>query len=270
MMNKLRKIPTFLLHLSLLLAACQPTLVAEFSDRPVVECYLYSDEPVRLKISTLIPYRDGVQFSGENIDQLAITVRDETLGSACLLAPQGDGVYASDSDFIPQPEHLYALHFSYDGEDVTAETQLAALPQNVAFSSSSITVPSFGGGGFGGGGGMTGITISWSNSERDYYVLTTRCFNPDSVLLIDSGVVRTTADALLQDSLTMLSPMQFSYFGRHEIRLCRVQPEYAALLTRSEQSRSSQTLTEVNANVAGGFGIFTGVSCVRKEILVSK
>lgn len=269
-MSNFRHFLSFALPLSSLLAACQPTLVAEFSDRPVVECYLYSGEPVRLKISTLIPYRDGVQFSDENINQLAITVRDETLGLACQLTPQGDGTYASDSDFIPQAEHRYTLLFSYDGEDVSAETQLAALPQNVAFSALSITVPSFGGGGFGGGGMGAGITVSWSNAERDYYVLTTRCLNPDSLFLIDSGVVRTTADALMQDSLTMLSPMQLSYYGRHEIKLCRVQPEYVALLTRSEQSRTAQTLTEVNANVAGGFGIFTGVSCVRKEILVSK
>jgi hypothetical protein len=249
--------------------ACQPTLIAEFEDRPVVEGYLFAGEPVSIKVSKLIPYRDDVSFSEENIDQLSIAVTDNTDSKTYLLTSKGEGVYTGNDDFLPQTEHTYTLLFMYNNEEVTATTAIAADPQGVSFSASSITMPSFGSGGPGGSSsGVQNITVKWSNAAQDYYVLAVRCLNPDSLLLIDSGVVRTTADALLQDSTAMLSRMQFSYTGEHVVKLCRVQPEYVTLLQRNTQSSTGETLVEVNANVSGGFGIFTGVSFHEHKITV--
>jgi hypothetical protein len=62
---------------------------------------------------------------------------------------------------------------------------------------------------------------------------------------------------------------QLSYTGRHIVRLCRLQPEYVVMSRASAVSRS-EPLTEVRANVANRFGVFTGVACHRTEITVHK
>ncbi|MDR3329264.1 MAG: DUF4249 family protein, partial [Prevotellaceae bacterium] len=196
------------------------------------------------------------------------SLTDETSGEATTLASQGGGLYAGDSSFLPQAGHTYRLQFAYDGEEVSATTTIAEMPEGVTFSVTDITAPSFGGG-MGGPVAATPLTITWSNPAQDYYLLAVRCIDPDSVRL-DSGVVRTMSDVLTQDSAALLSPMQLSYTGRHAVKLCRLQPEYVLLLQRHEQGKTSETVQEVNANVEGGFGIFTGVSAYSGVVVVHK
>jgi hypothetical protein len=254
-----------------LLTSCEPTLVAEFQDIPVVEGYLYSGEPVSVKISKLIPYRSDVDFSGEEVYSLHVEVADETEGiTHALLLQDSSGVYA-DSTLRPQAGHSYRLRFTYNGEEVSALTQLADAPEGVSVSPTSITVSGWGGGGGGGGFGGGGtpsaptmLTVAWSNPNRDYYLVVVDNVDNNRTFVREADTAATTAPSLsfltelTQDSIVQLSPQQFSYTGRHAVRLCRVQPEYVVMVQASAASRS-EPLTEVHANVLNGFGIFTGV-----------
>ena len=76
----------------------------------------------------------------------------------------GGGVYGNDG-LVVEIGHNYRLSFEYDNVPVTAETTVPTLPENVAFSSTSIEVMSF----------MPkpmskapqdGIEISWTNDDR--------------------------------------------------------------------------------------------------------
>lgn len=267
---------------ALLLSSCEPTLVAEFQDIPVVEAYLYSGVPVSVKISKLIPYRDDVTFSDEDVDRLHVEIVDETDGATYALLPQGDGCYTADS-LLPGLERAYRLQFAYNGAEVTALTQVAAAPEGVTVSPTSITVQGFGGGGgggggFGGGGGgapdmPSAVSVEWSNPNSDYYfvVVDNVDSNPtalrDSAYAADAGLSFLTD--LTQDSIVQLSAQQFSYTGRHIVKLCRLQPELVVMLQANANSRS-EPLTEVHANVVNGFGIFTGIAIHTTEISVHK
>jgi hypothetical protein len=248
---------------------CQPTLIAEFQDLPVVEGYLFAGEPASVHIGQLIPFRGDVSFNLDSADitRLNVEITDLTDDLTYTLTSQGGGVY-TDSTLLPAAGHAYQLQFTYNDQLVSATTEIAASPQGVTFSKSSITVTSFGGGMFGGGvsGGTTGITVGWDNPDAEYYAITIESTDPNRAYIMDS-----TASFVLPSTLTTadsaeISPMQFRYTGKHRVRLCRVQPEYVVFF--GERGRSASQLVEVHANIDGGFGIFTGISSYDREITV--
>jgi hypothetical protein len=259
------------------LLSCQPTVVSEFEDVPVVEGFMFSGIPVNVRISKLIPFRDDVSYSSENVDNLMLTVRDVTIGTDYALALQDSGVYVSGDDFLPEAGHAYQLHFTYNGETITAETQIAATPQNVVLSKDEITVQTMGdfqpGGGFPGGGAMQNdsLVVSWDNPDRNYYFVLVETAEDDPAA-ISGGLggfggnrnnARLFRTELTQESSVSIPSMQFGYLGRHLVHVCRLQPEYVTLL-----QHNSETLTEVFANVEGGFGIFTGIGDCSRELTV--
>jgi hypothetical protein len=251
------------------LTACQPTLIAEFQDRPVVESYLYAGAPVSVTVSKLIPFRDDVTFSNEDVNQLSIDLYDETTGASCTLTPQGSGGVYTDSVFLPEAGHAYRLQFLYNGVAVTAATQIAAPPENVVFSRTLI------GAGMGGdmGGGMpTPLEITWDNPNGDYYIVTAACEvdNPTPIFEIDEDETPTFPlsfqSEVTQGTSMQLSSQSFSYYGRHLVKVCRIQPEYVLLYQR--MNNRTDALAELIANVENGFGIFTGVSSVETTVYV--
>ncbi|MDR1680952.1 MAG: DUF4249 domain-containing protein [Prevotellaceae bacterium] len=255
----------------LLAAACQPTLVAEFEDRPVVACYLYAGEPVAVTVSKLIAFRDDVAFASDDVNNLVLTVTDMSTGAAHALTPQGaGGRYTSDA-FLPEAGHSYQLQFLYDNVPVTAVTQIAAVPQNVAFSKTAVAG---GGGGMGGAGGMPEpIEITFDNPDGDYYMVVAACatLNPTPVFEAEEGEEAPDFPLSFQTEPTQgeaieLTSQLFSYYGKYTVRLCRIQPEYLAFCR--SMSIQKVTLRELHANVENGFGIFTGISSVSAAVYV--
>ena len=264
--------------LLLLFPACQPTLTAEFQDRPVVEGYLYAGEPVSVTVSKLLPFRDDVSFTAEEVDNLALAVTDETTGSAYPLTPQGSGGVYTGGAFLPEAGHTYQLQFVYDDVPVTAVTQIAALPENMTFSKKSISA-GFGGGGSGGGSStMEPIEITWDNPGGEYYIITGVCITPNPTPVFDMDDDEDEDDDTVPDfplsfqteptqgASVQLSSQSFSYYGYYAIKLCRIQPEYVLLCQRADNTSSS--LVELHANVENGYGLFTGVSSVSDTVRV--
>jgi hypothetical protein len=68
---------------------------------------------------------------------------------------------------------------------------------------------------------------------------------PNPTAVRDSTARLSFPTELTQDSVVQLSPQMFSYTGRHVVKLCRAQPEYAVMAQAS--SSASETLTEVYA-----------------------
>lgn len=251
--------------------SCQSTIESEFEDIPVVEGFLFNDSTVNIKISKLIPFRDDVSYSDEDISKLDITISDITMGLDYTLVHQDSGIYVGRPDFIPEIGHTYRLRFDYNGSEITAETKIPDVAQNVVLSDSVLTVQSFTGGGFPTGGRMMdSITVSWDNPNRDYYfiLIENKEANPESIygnLGNGNASPRLIRTQLTQESSVRLQSMQFNYLGRHVVHVCRVQPEYVTLL-----QHNSETLVEIFANVKGGFGIFTGIGDFSTELIIKR
>jgi hypothetical protein len=217
-----------------------------------------------VKVSKLVPFRDDVSFSDEDVDRLHLAIHDETAGSVYPLTSQGGGGLYAGGDFRPEAGHAYRLQFAYDGVQVTAATQVAPLPENAQCPKTTITA------GFGGSPGgsfdseaMEPVAITWDNPSADYYIVTAACDTSAAYTPVRGEPNETSAAPLwfrsevTQGTSIQLSPQSFSYYGTYTIKLCRIQPEYVLLCQR--MNSRSENLAELNANVVNGYGIFTGI-----------
>ncbi len=258
----MKKIVSFLC-LGLAAVGCQPTLVAEFQDKAVVEGYLVSGAPPTFTVSKLIALRSDVAFSDEDVNALSPVIRDEDTGIDYLLLPQGDGSY-TNTEMIAAEGHTYSLSLPYNGEVVTASTVIPDKPQDMALSATYIEVPSFQPMGMAVARtkafGSEPVEVTWSNPNGDYYMLLVECTeaNPRSIYNFDDDEERPDFRFRTEPTTSassQLSMQSFSYYGYHNVILLRMQPEYALLY-----QSTSNTISEIHANVEGGYGIFTGMS----------
>ena len=159
----------------------------------------------------------------------------------------------------------------YDGVAVTSTIQVPSAPVNVTFSSSTIEVM----------GGMPpmpmskapheGIEISWDNEEGDYYIIEGKTTSTSTIQDYDDDdelPSKSFKHNYTQGSSTSLSSSDFNYYGTYTISVSHIRYEYAVMSQGG--STSSTTLVDVKGNIDGGYGIFTGISSVKKSIRVSK
>jgi len=252
----------------ILLVSCEAIPVTEFTDRPVVSCYLSSGESPTLTVSKLIPFQSDATFSKEDVDKLNITITDLTSGEEYLLANKGDGAYRNEG-LIVATGHKYRLSFDYDNVPVSAETVVPTTPEDVTFSSTSIEVmsmpsmaPSR--------ASQGGIAISWKNDESDYYIVEGKTSSTSPIMSFDDDnePAKSFKLSYTQGTAANLSSSDFSYYGTYQIYVIHINQEYAVMSQGG--STSSTTLVDVKGNIDGGYGIFTGISSVSTSIKVAK
>ncbi len=250
----------------ILFLGCQPTLIAEFEDKPVVTCYLDAGETPILNIGKLIAFRDDAQYSSQDVNDLAIIITDETAEIDFALINIGEGNY-ENAALIAQANHTYSLRFDYDGQSIYATTTVPDAPEGVEYSAKSIGVMS----------PKTrntpgrGIEVTWSNDDRNFYIVegSTTSVQPIQYSYDeDEWPVKCFKLDYTQGNTATLSSAQFSYYGYYEISLIRIQTEYVVMSQGS--SNTSTSLEDMRGNIDGGYGIFTGINRVRQRVNVYK
>ena len=261
-----------LLFMILSMLSCKKTEIAGFHDKPVVESYLYADSIPRVKISKLVPFSTDMAMSTTEINQLEVTITEQSSGKAYKLASLGQGIYENKDLKIVEGNN-YQLSFPYNGLLVTASTTIPGKPLQVTLSATSMIIARRGEPGLGGGGPPTmptPITIKWNNTDQGYYLLVAK--NTEKIReQINVGANATGAFFRNQPTntgSTELNSQSFKYYGYHLITLFKIQPEYVIFF--QETSNSSLSLTEITANIKNGYGIFTGINCFETYVLVGK
>lgn len=253
---------------AILAVACEPTPASEFTDRPVVSCFLEDGVLPVLKVQKLIPFKDDVEYSAEDVDALAITVSDETSGDSFVLESIGGGEYTNDG-LVAVAGHTYRLDFDYDGEHVSATTTVPATPEDVKFSSNTISVFGFPASASVRAPG-DGVEITWSNPGGDYFIVEGVTQSDNYINDPDEGEEEPSRSFNLDytqgESVTLTSG-NFNYYGDYAVSVLRVLPEYAAI-SQGSSSSSTSSLVDVRGNIEGGYGIFTGVGRVSGTIRV--
>ena len=254
----------------LALASCEAIPETEFTDRPVVCCYLSAGESPVLTVQKLIPFQSDAKFSEEDISSLAITITDRNSGKEYLLSSTGEGTYAHP-ELIAEPGHEYGLSFEYDGVPVTATTTVPSAPEEVSFSATRIEVMSFQPTQAMSKAPNDGIKISWKNDEGEYYIVEGRTSSTNPVMDVEDDEdlpVKSFKLNYTQGTSATLSSSDFNYYGTYNISVIHINQEYAVMSQGG--STSSATLVDVKGNVDGGYGIFTGISSVTRTINVTK
>jgi hypothetical protein len=253
--------------------ACKKTVIVGFHDKPVVEAYLFADSIPVVKISKLVPFDSTMRFSNMVLTQLKVTINDLSSGKSYLLASLGDGTYKSQ-DLIVAEGSTYQLSFPYNGLQVTASTTVPPKPQNVKFSALSLSISQTGEPGTGGSFEppvmTTPVEVTWSNSDQGYYLLVVKNLETNKVTINIrnnfSGDFSQSQPSISSEA--RLNPQSFKYYGSHLVSLLRIQPEY--VLFFQQTSNSSLSLTEINANIVNGYGIFTALNAYSANFYVNK
>ncbi|MEM9830671.1 MAG: DUF4249 family protein [Bacteroidota bacterium] len=263
--------------LFLLLIACEEVPVFdEQQTRPVVQAYLYAGKSVdSLYVTTLVPFNSGLEEAPPVTDANLVL---ETDGQSFPLSAstEAPGYYQYEGDDLTiEVSSTYRLSFEFEGSEVQAETTVPTPPTNLTLSAQEIFLPQF-----------TDprelfqnrdllqqtISLEWSYEEdASYYMVVENLEgSPEAINLSDLDqrftrfVTRPTQDNFLE-----IRPLgQFQYFGRHRIRVYKVNEEYVNLYESLEQD--SRNLNEPYSNIQNGLGIFTAFSFQETYLEVKK
>jgi hypothetical protein len=258
----IRKLISLLLVIPALISSCTRNF-SEFTDTPIIESYLLPGDYFNLKVSRQLPFSSGVTYSKDIIDSLTIKVTDDA--NTYFLTPSGDGKYI-DSSLIVRENMTYNISFVFNSKTVSAYTHTPAKPENFSQSDNSIFITRMDSTSTpqqGGPGEMPEpISLTWTNDDGSYYIMVVENMEATLDPIRDFGdsdmpknifrKMPTTASGI------QLRPQEFQYFGKHRLILFHVLPDYASLY--SQNSNSSQNLTNPSTSIVNGYGIFTGMN----------
>jgi hypothetical protein len=257
----------------LFLNACddEEVIVADI-DEIVVEAFLFGGQPAdSIKISRVIPFNAEAELPGLSNLEPVITDGD---GNAYPLFFQGDEHYYHNPDLVFEEEQTYAFSLMYNGKEVSAQTFVPTPPTGLTLSATSI--------------GLTRIVdftdlqnqtmpdpfeATWTGDDGAFYFVEVTNIEtaPDIINELFAASDRPplpqiqTAPAIDQ-TYRLDVRREINYFGRHEIIIYRVNPEYVLLY--QDPGDGLGGLTENRTNIANGFGIFTGITSVRDTFTV--
>ena len=236
--------------------------------RPVVEAYLVAGKPISLSVKKEIAYNEDTSNTEAPINGLNIKISDGN--NTYSLTSNGAGVYKSDSTVKLKVGVTYNLSFTYNGNAVTASTIIPTKPVGFKTDITSIARTKLNlssGGGFGGGfvDGNEDVNLSWSNPNSDYHFVVVDNIEASPVLIITlptttsfNDLTRRFRSQPVQGTSTQLRSQQFQYFGKHNLVLLKVNPDYAALYNST--GSTSQNISTPPTTITNGLGIFTGVN----------
>ncbi|MEM6318356.1 MAG: DUF4249 family protein [Bacteroidota bacterium] len=260
-----------LLLLSTLVACTDDEATLGTVDDLVVQGYLYANEPVENFRVTQIVSLASENRRVEPIENAVVTISSE--GQTFPLVPTDQAGIYENLDLIPESEKTYNLEVTYQDKVVTASTFIPEAPQSISISETEVSlrkVESFG------DLDLTNlpepIEVNWEDDKANYYFVSVNNVedNPELVNELFGEVERPeiSNEPEITTSFFINSFQFFTHFGRYEVTVFRVNPEYVTLYESTSTGQGA--LNEVTTNVSGGFGIFTGVSSATIEMLVSR
>lgn len=255
---------------ALLTIACEDVPDYEMQSEPVIEAFLYADDPVDdiiLKKSN--PYNEDDNGQTNYITDAEVILYHGSDSYRLTPKPGETGRYEYTYDDLKiNVGDTYKIEFEHEGETVHAETVIPPLPQNASISQEEIDIPlidtpqelrdfteSF----------EETIDITWDNENGDYYYLLIENLeeHPEYINQLDalSDIVGNFEYTSLPTQSTIFSlraTVHYNQFGLHRVTLFHVNDEYARLYESTSQD--SRDLSEPFTNVENGMGIFTGFS----------
>lgn len=263
-----------LLPIALLFLSCEDDSELAVADinEIVVEAYLFAGQTAdSIKISRVIPFNAEAELEGISTLEPVIT---DSEGNSYQLGFQGDEYYYNNADFIVEEGETYTLSLPYNGKDISATTFVPSAAEELTLSARSI--------------GRTRIDdptdlqnqtmpdpfeASWSGVNGAYYFVEVTNIESDPEIInqlfadSDRPPLPQIQTAPTTDQVYRLDiRREINYFGRHEIIVYTVTPEYVLLY--EEPGDGLGGLTENRTNIVNGFGIFTGITSVRDTFSV--
>jgi hypothetical protein len=170
---------------------------------------------------------------------------------------------------IVEEGQTYTFSLVYNGKEVSAQTFVPAPPTGLSLSTTSI--------------GMTRIDdftdlqnqilpdpfeMSWTGETGAFYFVEVTNIEtaPSPINELFAASERPPLPQLqtapsTDQTYRLDLRREINYFGRHQVVVYRVNPEYVLLY--QDPGDGLGGLTENRTNIANGFGVFTGITSVR-------
>jgi hypothetical protein len=251
--------------ISCIIISCKKNNDTSNSAQAVVEAYLIPNTTASVHITTEILYTSSDTSAG--INNLNVTISCN--GIPHTLTSTGNGYYVADTSLHIVVGNTYNLQFEYNNKIVTSSTVIPSKPTGYTESATSIvvqqfnpnsgTMPSF----------PTPIEMDWNNSTHEYYMIVAKCME---TTLVPTDTANSNRPAFrtspTQSNTYSIQAMQFKYYGKYDIILWKLNPEYAALY--NDNGSNSLNLTSPECNINNGWGIFTGINSDTLTVEVKK
>lgn len=241
----------------------------------VVASFLTPNQTPMVILSSAIAYSDDTTTVDDAISGQTLKISTEEMEYVMTESDTIPGTYLESSGNLEiEPGITYQLSFTYKDQDVSSSTIIPFKPENFEISDSTISVERITEDtGPGNPPSMEEVELTWDNDDANYYILNIKYLEEEydtinTVFEIDDAEDRAnfSTEPIQTDYFTIRS-MQFSFFGKYQVVLSQITPEYAKLYESLSQS-SLEGLTEPESNVTNGKGIFTSYNSDTLNIYV--
>ena len=258
------KIYISIFALSLVFSACDEDNTLETIDEIAVEAYLHAGQPVdTVKFRRVIPLDAGsTDAVPENLSPI-IKTED---GTSYPLAFTGtEGVYAN-TELIIVEGLSYSFEVEYAGNIISAETFIPAAPESVILSDSVVYRDK-----------ITDFTdlfdqgvpdpmeVNWEGEEGAFYFVNVKNMEDDPEVINEvfedgerPGLPEFQTEPSPTTTYAINAFQDITHYGRYEVRVYRVNPEYVVLY--EDNASGAGSINQISTNVQNGFGIFTGIN----------
>lgn len=250
-----------LLAASVHLVGCDSVDSSVGSELLVVEAFLYAGEPVDdIRITRSVDLTSEDTIASPVNGAFVSLIRGENTYELSQVGLQGRYAYLGE-DLTVGSGDVFELIIEADGQAVTAVTRVPLPPENVALSADVLEVPTFGGGGGPPQINDNYLTATWDNPQESlhYVVIESKEIGEPTYILPDFIRDRVGRFRLIT------RPTEANYFdinlrslevlGTHEVRVYRINEEYADLYENRQQD--SRDLNEPPTNIKNGLGVFS-------------
>lgn len=257
---------TTLLSIVLLSWACTKIeLSPNKNDKAVLQGYLYAYQPVtEIQITRIVP-RESEDSVSLPITDAEVFISVDNKKYQLSHNPQRKGFYRYEgTDLQIIPNKKYKIEFDYFGRTTSAETTVPSAPQNISISPTTVyaykvnSINDL----FNNNSSLEEIKITWSNPGQEYFYIVIDNLEDAPQKIVADGVLpdfgNRNFNFISQPTRSneyLIRPMQLEQFGRHRVKLYKINKEYADLYNTQQQD--SRNLNEPLTNVHNGLGIFT-------------
>ena len=238
----------------------------------VLEGYLFQGEPVdSIHLTKAVSFESGdTIYPPVTNAEVEITWNDIQYE----LDNIGNGYYSYNGDALSIVEgQRYIISVISDGIELSATTNVPSVPTGIELSDTIIYVDTTFAFGFPGQADIedSGIIVSWNNPDNSYfYILLENTDTSSADIVYDTGDfpggelpsgrmgMFSFRSEPFQGNEYRINSRSLEKYGRHRLKIYRVNQEYADLYENRNQD--SRSLSEPLTNVKNGLGIFTAFS----------
>jgi hypothetical protein len=242
-------------------------------DELVIRAYLYANEPVTdIQITGTIAIGiDSANATPINNANVYLVKEGKKFN---LIPSAGDSGYYhyNGSDLIIKTGDIFQIYAEYNGQTAHGETEVPPPPENLIISTDTLYITSISEGMPPSRIDSVRIRAQWDSIANASYFIVIENMESDPEAIATGGFGNRGPSRFLSQPMSQshysISQMNLSYYGKHKIKIYRINQEYADLYRSRQQD--SRDLNEPLTNITDGLGIFSAFNSIEGYFYVEK